>query len=72
MKVVVVGLLTIMVVAVVLLLLGFPSAAWAVGNAGTLLFLLGVMAWIGISDPMKKWPGASVFQRVANVMTFKR
>jgi hypothetical protein len=66
------GIFTCGVVAVVLLLLGYPDAAWFVGNFGTFLWLIGVLLWIVFFDSKKRWPNTKAMDRAMNVMTFRR
>lgn len=66
------GLVGVIVVTTVLYLTGHPTGAWAVSTFGTLGWLFGVLGFVVIFDPQKRWPRASVFQRLTNVLTFTK
>lgn len=72
MRVTIGGLLGILALVIALFALGFPTAAWFVGNIGTLVFMIGIFVWIGFADPRKKWPAASIGRRFVNLITYKR
>lgn len=65
-------LLLIIAVTCALLLAGYPTAAYIVGNPGTLLYLIGLVVWIAVVDSRKRWPDVGWFTRLSYVLTFKR
>lgn len=70
---VLVGLLLVIATAVVLVATGNPGAAAAVGNLGTAVVLLGVLAWVVVWDSRnKRWPETTCGQRLAKILSFER
>lgn len=58
--------------SLVLALTGQPALAFFVSNAGTVLILLGMIAWIVLIDSRKRWPRTSAWERLARLLTFQR
>lgn len=71
-KVIMGGLVAIIVAVPVLLLVGAKDAAWWLGEGGTLVWLLGGLAYAAIWDSKKRWPDVSTFTRYARIVTFYR
>lgn len=69
MKVLVGGLLTIIVVNIVLLSLGYGDTAALIGNFGTLVWMVSVILWIVFFDSKKRWPSKKPFDRFASLIT---
>jgi hypothetical protein len=65
------GLITILFIGIVLWAYRVPTAP-LITNAATLVWMLGVMAWVVVRDSRKRWPEASTWERYVNVITFKR
>jgi peptidoglycan/LPS O-acetylase OafA/YrhL len=66
------GMIAIIVIGIVLIVTDHTTAASLVSNIGTLVWLLLVGAWIVLWDSRKRWPRATVMQRLSNVLTFRR
>jgi hypothetical protein len=66
------GFLAILVSAIVLVLIGQRDLAWVVGNLGSLVWVLAILAWIVFVDSRRRWPGLSAFRRYARIVTFYR
>lgn len=66
------GILLIMIASIALLLSGADTAAWAVSTLGTMLWMLVVLTYIAVWDSKKRWPDATLGERVFNLMTFTR
>lgn len=58
--------------AVMLALLGYPVAAYAVNYLGTVLVVLGNVAYIVFYDSRKRWKGVSSRDRLVRLLTFRR
>jgi hypothetical protein len=68
----IVGLMAIACAAGALSIAGFDRAALALSYPGTLMFLLGILAWIVVGDSRKRWPGSTWHERLLRVLTFTR
>jgi hypothetical protein len=68
----VVPLLTIILVATALHLLGYKEVASSVSNYGTALTVLVVLIYVVAIDSRKRWPNTNWFQRAVNIITFTR
>lgn len=69
---VIVSILLVLIAALVVFITVSPAVGALVSELGTLMVMLGWLAWVIIFDSRKRWPGASVAQRADRVMTFKR
>lgn len=65
-------LVSLVILAPLLLALGFKTAAYIVGYAGPLVVLAVAMLFIVFVDSKKRWPKANAFTRYSRVITFYR
>ena len=66
------GLFAIIIVSAVLIILGHTTAAFAVSQFGTVVWMFSVLAYVVLLDSKKRWPDATFSQRLTAVVTFKK
>ena len=71
-KTLVFPLIAVIILAIVLLATGRPSAAWWVGNFGTALVMLGNGIYIVAFHSRSRWPDKNAGGRLVNLFTFQR
>ncbi len=66
------GLIAILFADVVLFAVGLVAVADVLGTVGSLVWMLGFLAYVVFVDSRHRWPGVRAFHRYARVITFYR
>lgn len=66
------GLVVIIIATIVLVFTGHTLAAMAVSQLGTLFWMLGAIGYIALLDSKRRWPKATLGERLTAILTFQR